>query len=91
LYFDFYFSEVIGKLTFLYFDPHPTQGFSLTHRQPGFPDSYFILTRQKDPKNLDKVIDEVLEALSLDRKDFYVKSKDFGKIQIEIHINVYII
>jgi hypothetical protein len=72
-------------LTVQYFDPHPIQGFSITRRQSGFPDSYFILTRQNDPKNLDQVIEQVLQNLGLDKNDFYVKSKDFGKMEIHFY------
>jgi hypothetical protein len=80
-----FFTEILGKLRVLYFDPHPTHGFSVTHRQLGFPDSYFILCRQKDPGNIDQAIEQAVEALGLDINDFYVKSKDFGNTCIEFY------
>ncbi|XP_048764905.2 uncharacterized protein LOC125672727 [Ostrea edulis] len=70
--------EMLGKMRVLYLDPHPTQGFSVVRRETHLPDSYFISTRQRDPRNLDNAIKEVLQALRLDIGYFYVKSKDFG-------------
>ncbi|XP_048734196.2 uncharacterized protein LOC125650186 [Ostrea edulis] len=72
-------NDTVGKLTFRYFDPHPTEGILVIHRQTlHLPDSYFVLCRQKDPSNLDKAIKQALRALHLDTGDFYNKSKDFG-------------
>lgn len=77
---------MLGKMRVLYLDPHPTQGFSVVRRETHLPDSYFISTRQRDPRNLDNAIKEVLRALRLDIGDFYVKSKDFGNTYIRLNV-----
>jgi hypothetical protein len=86
-----YFTERLGEISIVYFDPHPTQGFHIMHRQPGLPDSYFISTRQQNPDNLNQVIQQAVAALGLRIEDFKVTSKDFGKIQIGLYtyINAY--
>ncbi|XP_048771668.2 uncharacterized protein LOC125677592 [Ostrea edulis] len=72
-------NDNLGKMKNRYFDPHPTKGFNVVHRQTRhLPNSYVILSRQRDPRDLEKAIKQVLRALDLDDGDFYVKSKDFG-------------
>lgn len=69
-----------------YFDPHPTHGLIVVRRQTHLPKSYFIPTRQKDPRDLEEVIKQVLRALRLDIGNFYVKSKDFGNTCIKVDV-----
>ncbi|XP_048770809.2 uncharacterized protein LOC125676961 [Ostrea edulis] len=71
-------NETLGRNTFQYVDPHPTEGFIVMHRQTHFTDSYVISCRQREPRNLVKVIKQVLLALHLDIGEFYVNPKDFG-------------
>ncbi|XP_048764903.1 uncharacterized protein LOC125672725 [Ostrea edulis] len=71
-------NDTVGKTTVLYFDPHPTEGILVMHRQTHLPDSYFIICRQRDPRDVDEVIKQVLRSLRLDIGDFFKKSKDFG-------------
>jgi hypothetical protein len=79
-------SEVVGEILFLYFDPHPTRGFIVLHRKTShIPESYVIYTREKNPSDLDQIINQVLKALNLDKMKFYVKSQDFGNEYIELY------
>ncbi|XP_056006918.1 uncharacterized protein LOC130050707 [Ostrea edulis] len=72
-------NETLGRFTVRYYDPHPTQGIALVHQQTHLTnDGYHIMARQKDPRDLDDVIKQVLSALNMKIRDFYVKSKDFG-------------
>ncbi|XP_048741536.2 uncharacterized protein LOC125655318 [Ostrea edulis] len=71
-------NETLRRFEVRYYDPHPTEGFLLVHKQTHLTDGHHIITRQKDPRNLNDVIEKVLSALNMNIRDFYVKSKDFG-------------
>ncbi|XP_048765233.2 uncharacterized protein LOC125673025 [Ostrea edulis] len=71
-------NETQGKFKTRYYDPHPTMGFVLVYHHTQLGDGYHIMTRQRDPSDLDDVIEQVLSALQMNIRDFYVKSKDFG-------------
>lgn len=80
-----YIQEIVGKVTFKYADPHPTEGFIVIHRQTRhLPESYFILTRPRDPRIIEEAMKQALRALGQDIGDFFVKSKDFGNIGLDM-------
>ncbi|XP_048764169.2 uncharacterized protein LOC125672102 [Ostrea edulis] len=72
-------NETLGMVTVLYFCDDPMEGILIMLRQKLSGElAYLVYTRKKDPIPLYHGVRTALQALSLNPKDFKIKSRDYG-------------
>lgn len=74
-------------MTVLYLCDDPMEGILIMLRQKLSGElAYLVYTRKKDPIPLYHGVRTALQALSLNPKDFNIKSRDYGTVWIEFNM-----